>query len=63
MTVIDALHEPNQAKTEAGSEIIRHVGHEESDMSYQSDVANVWRFMIDMLHQTCRHIAVETANK
>lgn len=63
MTVIDALHEPNHAMTEAGSEVIRHVGHEESDISYQSDAANVWRFMMDVLHQHGRHITVETEAK
>jgi hypothetical protein len=63
MTVIDALHEPNHTMTEAGSEIIRHVGHEESQMSYQSDAANVWRFMMDVLHQDVRQITAETAVK
>jgi hypothetical protein len=60
MMVIDALHEPNRAMTEAGSEIIRHVGHEESDTGYQSDAANVWRFMMDALHQDDWHIPAQT---
>jgi hypothetical protein len=50
--VIDALHEPNQIMKEAGSEIIRHVGSEETSAGHQSDAANVWRFMIDMLRRT-----------
>jgi hypothetical protein len=63
MRVIDALHEPNHAMTEAGSEIIRYVGREESDMSYQSDAANVWRFMMDVLHQDGRQITADTTAK
>lgn len=49
LLVVDALHEPSQAMKEAGSEIIRHVGSEETNIGYESDAANVWRFMIDML--------------
>jgi hypothetical protein len=55
MTVVDALHEPSQVMKEAGSEIIRHVGAEESDIGHQSDAANVWRFMMDALHQDGQH--------
>lgn len=51
VAVIKALHEPSAAMQDAGSEIIRHVGHEESEESYRSDAANVWRFMMDVLHQ------------
>lgn len=50
--VIDALHEPSQIMKEAGSQIIRHVGSEETSEGHQSDAANVWRFMIDMLRRT-----------
>lgn len=49
--VLKALHEPSPAMKEAGSEIIRHVGHEESKQGHLSDAANVWRFMMDVLHQ------------
>lgn len=56
MAVIDALREPSPSMTEAGSEIIRHVGGEESDTGYQSDAANAWRFMIDALHQDAAHL-------
>ncbi|WP_313737154.1 hypothetical protein [Sphingobium yanoikuyae] len=56
LAVIEALHEPSDGMREAGSEIIRHVGHEESDFGHQSDAANVWRFMMDALHQDARHI-------
>lgn len=47
--VLEALHEPSLPMKEAGSEIIRHVGPEESNLSHQSDAANVWRFMIEAL--------------
>lgn len=47
--VVDALHEPSLSMKEAGSEIIRYVAAEESDLAYQSDAANVWRFMVDDL--------------
>jgi len=49
LRVVDALREPSQAMKEAGSEIIRHVSSEESSMGHESDAANVWRFMIDIL--------------
>lgn len=45
--VLTALREPSDAMTDAGSQIIRHVGLEESDYAHASDAANVWRFMID----------------
>ena len=61
MAVVDALHEPDQVMQEAGSEIIRHVGREETETGYQSDAANVWRFMIDALHQDGRQKMVEVA--
>lgn len=51
MGVIEALHEPDEMMKEAGSEIIRHVGNEESDTGYRSDAANVWRFMMDALRR------------
>lgn len=49
--VLEALHEPSARMAEAGAEIIRHVGPEESDAGYQSDAANVWRFMIDAVRE------------
>lgn len=49
--VTKALHEPSPAMKDAGSEIIRHVGDEESKEGHRSDAANVWRFMIDALRQ------------
>ena len=52
LLVLDALREPSQAMKEAGSEIIRHVGSEETSMGHESDAANIWRFMIDMLYQS-----------
>lgn len=54
--VLEALHEPNASIKKAGSEIIRHVGSEESDLGYQSDAANVWRFMIDALRQDTHNL-------
>lgn len=54
--ILDTLREPSPAMTEAGAEIIRHVGPEESEAGYQSDAANVWRFMIDALHQDSAHL-------
>lgn len=62
MTVVDALHEPSQVMKEAGSEIIRHVGAEESDIGHQSDAANVWRFMMDALYQDGRHAMAATTS-
>ena len=49
--VIDALHEPSGRMAEAGAELIRHVSQEESEAGYQSDAANVWRFMIDAMRE------------
>ncbi|WP_161600450.1 hypothetical protein [Sphingobium limneticum] len=46
---------------EADSEIIRHVSREESQSGYQSDAANVWRFMMDALHQDGRRKIAEIA--
>ena len=61
MTVIDALHEPDDLMKDAGSEIIRYVGEEESETGYRSDAANVWRFMIDALRQDGRHKLAKVA--
>ncbi len=55
------VHEPNLLMQETGSEIIRHVGGKESETGYQSDAANVWRFMTDALHQDGRHKMAEVA--
>ena len=61
MAVIDALHEPDDLMKDAGSEIIRYVGEEESETGYRSDAANVWRFMIDALRQDGRHKLAKVA--
>lgn len=63
MAVIDALHEPDRAMQEAGLEIIRYVGRDESELGYQSDAANVWRFMIDSLHQDGRHLIAKITDR
>lgn len=47
--VLKALRQPDMRMTEAGAEIIRNVGPEESDAAYLSDAANTWCFMIDAL--------------
>ncbi|WIW91132.1 hypothetical protein K3M67_21470 (plasmid) [Sphingobium sp. V4] len=49
MAVIAALHEPSPAMMEAGAEIVRYVGAEESEEGHRSDAANIWRFMIEAL--------------
>lgn len=49
--VLEALHEPSVHMTEAGAELIRYVGPEESEEGYQSDAANVWRFMIGAMRE------------
>ncbi|WP_341896786.1 hypothetical protein [Sphingobium sp. YR657] len=51
VAVIEALHEPSLPMKEAGVEIIRYVGPDESFVAYQSDAANVWRYMIDAIRQ------------
>lgn len=47
--VIKAVRQPDVRMTEAGAEIIRNVGPEESDTAHLSNAANTWRFMIDAL--------------
>jgi len=63
MAVIDALHEPDRAMQEAGLEIIRYIGLEESELGYQSDAANVWRFMMDALHQDGQCLVAKFTDK
>jgi len=50
--VLDAMHEPSPRMTEAGAEIIRYVGPDESAFGHQAEAANVWRFMIDVAKQS-----------
>lgn len=45
--MILSLREPDESMTEAGAEIVRHIGPSESDVAYRSDAADVWRLMID----------------
>ncbi|KQM18274.1 hypothetical protein [Novosphingobium sp. Leaf2] len=47
--VIKAVRQPDVRMTEAGAEIIRKIGPDESDAAHLSDAANTWRFMIDAL--------------
>lgn len=63
MGVIEALYEPGAAMKEAGSEVIRHVGHEETEAAYYSDAANVWRFMIDALRQDGQQTLAKTIGR
>jgi hypothetical protein len=49
IAVIDALHEPGPSMKEAGAEIIRHISPDETLLAYQSDAANIWRYMIDAI--------------
>jgi len=49
--VLEAIHEPSLRMTEAGATVIRYVGPEESPSGYESDAANVWRFMIDAMRE------------
>jgi len=48
-TILNALREPDIRMMEAGAQIVRHVGGNESEEALLSDAANVWRFMIDVL--------------
>ncbi|WP_022684284.1 hypothetical protein [Sphingobium bisphenolivorans] len=50
-SVLEALHEPSTRMAEAGATLIRYVGPDESEEGYQSDAANVWRFMIDAMRE------------
>ncbi|TCM17182.1 hypothetical protein EDF56_106298 [Novosphingobium sp. PhB165] len=43
--VLETLHEPDEFMMEAGAEIVRHVGPDESDAAYRNDAANIWRLM------------------
>lgn len=45
--MILSLHEPTEAMREAGAEVVRGTNPAESDEAFQSDAANVWRFMIE----------------
>ena len=47
--VLQSLRDPDERMAEAGAEIIRSVGPEESNAAHLSDAANTWRFMIDVL--------------
>ncbi|WP_031304864.1 hypothetical protein [Sphingobium quisquiliarum] len=49
--VLEALHEPSSRMAEAGAELIKYVGPEESETGYQNDATNVWRMMIDAMRE------------
>lgn len=44
---IAAIREPDEFMAQAGAEIVRHIGPDESDDAYLNDAANTWRLMID----------------
>lgn len=44
---IAALREPDDLMVQAGAEIVRHIGPDESDEAFLSDAANIWRLMAD----------------
>lgn len=44
---IAALREPDELMIQAGAEIVRHIGAEESEDAYLNDATNTWRLMID----------------
>lgn len=47
--VIAALRDPDEMMAEAGAQIVRNVGPNESEEAHLSDAVNTWRFMIDVL--------------
>ncbi|EQA97230.1 hypothetical protein [Sphingobium sp. HDIP04] len=49
--VLDAIEEPSPRMTEAGATVIQYVGPEESQSAYQSEAANVWRFIIHAMRE------------
>lgn len=57
--VVAAVHEPTILMKEAGSEVVRFVGAEESDIGRQSDAANIWRFMVDALREEGHQLLTE----
>ena len=44
---IAAVREPDEFMMQAGAEIVRHVGPDESDEAFLNDAANMWRLMVD----------------
>jgi hypothetical protein len=44
---IAALREPDDLMVQAGAEIVRHIGPDESDEAFLNDAANIWRLMVD----------------
>ena len=45
--VLEAIHEPNDRMSEAGGQVMRYLGREESLEAYKQDADNVWRLMVD----------------
>ena len=47
LAAIAALREPDEFMIQAGAEIARHIGPDESDDAFLHDAANIWRLMVD----------------
>lgn len=45
--MIASLRDPDEDMMQAGAEVIRHIGREESDEAYRNDAADTWRLMIN----------------
>lgn len=44
---IASLRAPDELMIQAGAEIVRHIGPEESEDAYLNDATNTWRLMVD----------------
>lgn len=42
-----SIRDPDELMEQAGAEIVRYIGPDESDEAYYNDAANIWRLMID----------------
>ncbi len=47
--VLATLRDPDEDMVQAGAEIVRNVGKDETSEAHLSDAANTWRFMMDVL--------------
>ncbi len=50
-TVLEAIREPDEFMAEAGANIARYIGPEESEEAIASEVRNIWRVMVDAARQ------------
>ena len=49
--VLEAIREPDAFMAEAGANIARHIGPDESQEAIESEVRNIWRVMVDAARQ------------